>query len=411
MRGSRKSPPPPTPAFTIPDETPFSLTALNGTDADGDPITYCWEEADLGPAKAGNAPDNGSSALFRSFLPTANPTRTFPRWRDLLANQTQTIGEKLPLTTRKMDFRVTVRDGKGGFGMDSIRLNVVNTGTGFKVTAPNTGVAFAQGEQVTVTWDVAGTTANGINTANVNILLSTNATPVQGEPSFPVVLAANTPNDGSEVVTLPDVSTAKARVMVQPVDNVYFDVSDANFTIGGPALITPASIVSQKNHGSAGLFEVDLPLVGAAGVESRSGGATNSYTLVFRFDNPIANVGGASVSSGTGSVSGRGPGADPRDYVVTLSGVTNAQTITVTLHDVTDVLGNNNPNVTGSMAVLVGDSNGDRAVNSGDAQQVRNRSGQVTDATNFRSDVNADGAVNSGDAFITRRNSGTGITP
>ena len=199
--------------------------------------------------------------------------------------------------------------------------------------------------------------------------------------------------------------------MVESVDNVYFDVSDANFTIGWTALITPASLVSQKNHGEAGSFEVVLPLVGQAGVEPRSGGANNAYTLVFRFDNAIASVGGASVTSGTGSVSGHGPGADPRDYIVTLSGVTNAQTITVTLQDVTDALGNNNPSVSGSMGVLVGDSNGDRAVNSGDAQQVRNRSGQVADATNFRSDVNADGTINSGDAFITRRNSGTGLNP
>jgi Metallo-peptidase family M12B Reprolysin-like len=230
-------PAPPVAAFTIPDQTSFALTALNGIDPDSDPITYCWEEADLGPEKAGNAPDNGTSPLFRSFNPTPNPIRTFPRWADLLANQTQTIGEKLPLTTRKLDFRVTVRDNGGGFGMDSIRLNVVNTGTGFAVTAPNTAVTYAGGSTQTVTWDVAGTTANPINTANVNILLSTNATvgPNGEEPTFPIVLAANTPNDGSEAVTIPSVNTSTARIMVQAVGNVFFDISNANFTITGPS--------------------------------------------------------------------------------------------------------------------------------------------------------------------------------
>ena len=62
------------------------------------------------------------------------------------------------------------------------------------------------------------------------------------------------------------------------------------------------------------------------------------------------------------------------------------------------------------LRVLLGHSNGDRAVNSGDAQQTRNRSGQLTDSTNFRSDVNTDGTVNSGDAFIVRSRSGNTIS-
>ena len=59
------------------------------------------------------------------------------------------------------------------------------------------------------------------------------------------------------------------------------------------------------------------------------------------------------------------------------------------------------------MGVLVGDTNGDSFVNSGDALQTRNRSGQATDATNFRSDVNADGFVNSGDTTLVRTRAGT----
>jgi hypothetical protein len=403
-------PPPPTAAFTIPDQTSFALTALNGADPDSDPITYCWEEADLGPEKAGNAPDNGSSALFRSFLPTPNATRTFPRWPDLLANNTQTIGEKLPLTTRKLDFRVTVRDDGGGFGMDSIRLNVVNTGTGFAVTAPNTAVTFAGGSTQTVTWDVAGTTANGINTANVNILLSTDATPAQGDPSFPIVLVANTPNDGSQAVTIPSINTSKARVMVQAVGNVYFDISNVNFTINAPTVVTATGIVSRKTHGSAGDFDINLPLTGPPfGIESRSGGATNEYTLVFTFASTLSSVDSASVTSGTGSVSNSAIGADANDYVVNLTDVANAQEITVTLTNVTDTLGNSSPSVPCTMGVLVGDTTVNRIVNASDIGQTKAQSGLPASASNFRNDVNVNGTVNASDISLVKARSGTSL--
>jgi hypothetical protein len=220
---------PPAVAYTIPSRTPFSLSARNGTDPDGDGITYCWEEADLGPEKAGTAPDNGSSPLFRSFLPTASPTRTFPRLPDLLANNTQTIGEKLPTTTRKLDFRVTVRDNRpiGGFGMDIIRINVVDNGQAFEVTSPNAATdSLVGGGNHTVTWNPTNTASAPVNAANVNIRLSTN-----GGNSFDVLLAANTPNDGSESVTVPFLNTSTARIKVEPTNNIFFDISNANFTI------------------------------------------------------------------------------------------------------------------------------------------------------------------------------------
>lgn len=78
--------------------------------------------------------------------------------------------------------------------------------------------------------------------------------------------------------------------------------------------------------------------------------------------------------------------------------------MTVTLSGV-----NNAGDVNAPMSVLLGDSNGDGLVNAGDALQTRNRSGQATDTTNFRSDVNADGFVNSGDTLVVRANSGSGL--
>jgi hypothetical protein len=224
--------------YKIPARTPFVLTAA-GSDPDGDPLTYCWEEADLGPnPKDANLPDDGVNPIFRSFLPKPNPTRTLVRWQELLVNLTQTRGEKLPTTTRDLNFRVTARDNIfGGHGFDDMKINVLDSGAGFAVTSPNTAVTLPGGGNHVVTWNVANTTGADINTANVNILLSINAVigPDGEDPTFPIVLAANTPNDGTEAVTIPNIGTAKARVMVQAVGNIYFDISDVDFTITGPA--------------------------------------------------------------------------------------------------------------------------------------------------------------------------------
>lgn len=213
--------------YTIPARTPFVLTAT-GSDPDGDTLTYCWEERDLGPAQSLSDPDNGSSPLFRSFSPTTTPTRYFPRLANLL-NNTASVGEKLPTTNRMLNFRVTARDnrsGGGGVNTDDVQLTVVDTGAPFQVTSPNSAVTWTGGTTQTVTWNVAGTTANGINASSVDILLSTD-----GGNTYSVLLASDTPNDGAQDIVVPNTASTTARIKVQPVENVFFDVSDYNFTV------------------------------------------------------------------------------------------------------------------------------------------------------------------------------------
>ncbi len=151
-------------------------------------------------------------------------------------------------------------------------------------------------------------------------------------------------------------------------------------------------------HGGAGPFDLPLPLTGNVGIECRNG---PTYQMIINFATPVT-AGGATVTSGTGSVGGFSVSGS--QITVDLTGVINAQRIALTLSNVSD--GTNTGNVIIPMGVLVGDTNADAVVNAGDALQTRNRSGQATDTTNFRSDVNADGFVNSGDTVIVRAQSG-----
>ena len=183
--------------------------------------------------------------------PTTDSSRTFPDMVQLLANNTNAdtgdcpagstaarvdcYSEFLPRAgyAGPMNFRLTARDNNpGGGGVNSADTTVnLAPGTGpFRVTSPDTALTWVAGTSRTVTWDVAGSAAAPINTANVDIVVSTD-----GGASFPTVLAANTPNDGSQAITVPDVNTTTARVMVRAVGNIFFDVSNADFTIDNTA--------------------------------------------------------------------------------------------------------------------------------------------------------------------------------
>ncbi|WP_262923020.1 reprolysin-like metallopeptidase [Hymenobacter cellulosilyticus] len=221
--------------YQIPVRTPFSLTG-SATDADNDPLTYSWEQYNLGPTGPPTQPV-GNAPIFRFFTPTASPTRTFPKIYNLITN-TDTIGEILPTYGRRLIFRLVARDNRvagGGVDYDSMHVVVVPTAGPFLVTFPNTAtpgpVRWLAGAPQQVTWDVANTTAAPINAANVDIMLSTD-----GGRTFPTTLLANTPNDGTQLVTVPTsiAASSQARIKVQASGNIFFDISNSNFSIEVP---------------------------------------------------------------------------------------------------------------------------------------------------------------------------------
>jgi subtilisin-like proprotein convertase family protein len=213
---------------SIPIRTPFELKG-SGTDVDGDNLTYCWEQYDLGQSVELGAEGN-DAPLFRSFQPTTNPNRTFPRINDIASN-TSNPREILPTRTRNLNFRLTVRDNSplsGGIDWAPLRLFVTDQAGPFSVISPNSaGITWSQSAYTLVRWDVSNTNNPPVNCRKVNIRLS-----ADGGLTYPFTLASNVENNGNAYVQVPpSLNTSQARIRVEAADNVFFDISNANFTI------------------------------------------------------------------------------------------------------------------------------------------------------------------------------------
>lgn len=216
------------PSYTIPKSTPFVLTAT-ATDPDGDALTYCWEQMDneTGFTQPPVSTSTGGP-LFRSEAPKTSPMRYFPSLSTILANTTETW-EVLPSVGRSMNFKITVRDNAADGGdteTDNVALTVDGNSGPFLVTVPNTSVTWTGATTQTVTWDVANTDNGTINCQKVDIYLS-----IDGGQTFPYMILSGTANDGTEDITVPNFQTSSARIMIKGFDNVFFDVSNTNFTI------------------------------------------------------------------------------------------------------------------------------------------------------------------------------------
>ncbi|RYF68396.1 MAG: propanediol utilization protein, partial [Cytophagaceae bacterium] len=219
------------PNFTIPKGTAFKLTGT-GSDGNGDSLTYTWEQNDdataVGAASSYPSGTKTQGPNFRSFDPVATPVRYFPAFQTVLGGGLSSTWEATSTVARTLNFTLTARDNFPGAGQtqtDDAVITVNGTAGPFAVTAPASGASWLQGTTQNVTWNVAGTTANGVNTANVNILLSTD-----NGATFQTLLA-NTPNDGSEAITVPNLTGINCRIIVEAVGNVFYALSQ-NFSVG-----------------------------------------------------------------------------------------------------------------------------------------------------------------------------------
>jgi hypothetical protein len=174
------------------------------------------------------------------------------------------------------------------------------------------------------------------------------------------------------------------------------------FCSGGAPMASSA--FSRRVHGGAGTFDISLPLTGNVGIECRTG---QTDQMIINFATSVT-VQSASVTSGTGMVSSFS-GSGTSQITVNLTGVTNVQRITVTLHNVNN--GTTTGDVPVSMGVLVGDVNGNAVVNSSDVSLTKAQAGQPVTGSNFREDVNANGTISSTDVALVKSEVGTALPP
>jgi len=234
--------------YVIPSATPFILTG-NATDADAaDVLSYTWDQFDIISAGYNQYPKPAATAgpVFRSFTYSASKTRTFPVLDTILSGKTNWKWEAVPAVGRNLNFRFTVRDnhiGGGSNNSDDMKVTVDSTAGPFIVTGLDSATTWNGNTVININWSVANTTNARIKCNTVNIQLSTD-----GGYTFPVTLAANTPNDGSETVQVPNKATAKGRIRIMAASNIFFDISNADITIIPTVLpITWLNFTATKN--------------------------------------------------------------------------------------------------------------------------------------------------------------------
>jgi len=195
-------------------------------------------------------------------------------------------------------------------------------------------------------------------------------------------------------------------------DNSY---PSATYTVVGNTIcssgnIAPVSAVSRKTHGSAGTFDIDLPLTGQPGIEDRTGPTAGNHQAVVTFSLPVT-VQNVTVTPGAGGTASlattNGFSVNHSQVTINLASVSNAQTLSINLIGVSD--GAHSGNVSIPMGVLLGDVNGNGLVDGNDVSDVQSHTRQAVDTTTFRFDVNTSGLIDGNDVSITQGHTRTSL--
>ena len=221
--------------YIIPKGTAFVLKG-SGSDPNGDVLSYCWEQNDSAITATGANSIAYSTKidgpLFRSLSPSTSPIRYMPSLNKVLSNMLSATWESVSDVSRTLHFTLTVRDnaadGLAQTNTDAMVVNVDATKGPFVVTSQNTvDLSWKPLSLQTITWTV-NNTSNLPGSATVNIKLS-----VDGGLTFSTMLKANTPNDGSELIVVPNGITGKnCRILIEPTANIYYAINSESFAIG-----------------------------------------------------------------------------------------------------------------------------------------------------------------------------------
>lgn len=253
--------------YVIPLETPFTLTG-NATDSPTETLSYQWQQMDVGAATDATTfgTDLGTNPLFITYPSVSHGARTFPDLSGILASVNDP-GEVLPKKARTMHFRLLVKDGNGGVDSDDIQVRATAVAGPFNVLQPNTSDALDIMEEHVIEWDTACTDKAPVYCSKVDILFS-----ADGGASFsPLGSHTNTPNDGNQLVMFPQVTTS-ARIKIMCSDNIFFDVSDLDFTIDNVSSGNKLSLSSSDGNSSECVAERSSRI--------RRSGALNVYFLL-----------------------------------------------------------------------------------------------------------------------------------
>lgn len=318
------------PNYSVPISTPFALT-LTASDPDGHPIKYRWDQMNGGSATQPMPPQstNTSGPVFRSINESTSPTRYFPGLATILAGNTANTWEVIPSVARSLSFRGVAQDFTGVFGcfaVQNVTITTVATAGPFNISNFNSASTWNVGDTKNITWNVANTTASPVSCANVSILLSTD-----GGLTYPITLAASTPNDGNQDIIVPANTTTTGRIMVKAVGNVFLDINNANITISGSGGGGTFELSATPSTASACLGNPLNTVIGVTG----SGGFSSPVTLsvsglpmgaIATFSSNPVNPGSTSNLTITG-INTLG------NYNIVVNGVSGAQnkTVNVTL--------------------------------------------------------------------------------
>lgn len=287
-------------SYTIPVGTPFALTG-SATDANNDTLTYCWEQTNAG-AQAQLQTGAMAGPNFRSFDPTTSPKRYFPSL-SLLAGGGTSPYEVLPTIAKTLQFSLTVRDNRspngGQTGTQTCSITTNTTGGAFSVTSQNAdNITWVPGQTESITWNAGNTASAPFNAPNVKITMS-----LDNGITFPVVLAASTPNDGQHTITVPSDISPTCRIMVEAIGNVFFSVNSKTFSNGyivttvcntytnnTPTAIADGSGTNSVVFGAIGQSTINVPDTGNLSDVNVTLNITHTYMqdLLFNVYHPDA---------------------------------------------------------------------------------------------------------------------------